>query len=90
MLSDLQLVYMGPRNSTKLLKINTTKFQVEREPVYNFNFYHINDIIINIHVNIEYDSDSHTYKLLTMILILFIQLPTWYMAVGPNKRLVNH
>ena len=38
MLSDLQLVYMGPRNSTQLLKINTTKFQVEREPVY------INDI----------------------------------------------
>ena len=34
MLSDLQLVYMGPRNSTQLLKINTTKFQVEREPVY--------------------------------------------------------
>ena len=34
MLSDLQLVYMGPRNSTELLKINTTKFQVEREPVY--------------------------------------------------------
>ena len=33
MLSDLQLVYMGPRNSTQLLKINTTKFQVEREPV---------------------------------------------------------
>ena len=28
------LVYMGPRNSTELLKINTTKFQVEREPVY--------------------------------------------------------
>ena len=35
MLSDLQLVYMGPRNSTELLKINTTKFQVEREPVYS-------------------------------------------------------
>ena len=34
MLSDLQLVYMGPRSSTELLKINTTKFQVEREPVY--------------------------------------------------------
>ena len=34
MLSDLQLVYMGHRNSTQLLKINTTKFQVEREPVY--------------------------------------------------------
>ena len=34
MLSDLQLVYMVPRNSTQLLKINTTKFQVEREPVY--------------------------------------------------------
>ena len=34
MLSDLQLVYMVPRNSTELLKINTTKFQVEREPVY--------------------------------------------------------
>ena len=34
MLSDLQLVYMGPRNSTELLKINPTKFQVEREPVY--------------------------------------------------------
>ena len=33
MLSDLQLVYMVPRNSTQLLKINTTKFQVEREPV---------------------------------------------------------
>ena len=35
MLSDLQLVYMGPRNSTELLKIKTTKFQVEREPVYH-------------------------------------------------------
>ena len=34
MLSDSQLVYMVPRNSTQLLKINTTKFQVEREPVY--------------------------------------------------------
>ena len=34
MLSDLQLVYIVPRNSTKLLNINTTKFQVEREPVY--------------------------------------------------------
>ena len=36
MLSDLQLVYiyMAPRNSTQLLNINTTKFQVEREPVY--------------------------------------------------------
>ena len=34
MLSDLQLVYMVPRNSTQLLKINTTTFQVEREPVY--------------------------------------------------------
>ena len=33
MLSDLQLVYMVPRNSTQLLNINTTKFQVEREPV---------------------------------------------------------
>ena len=33
MLSDLQLVYMVPRNSTQLVKINTTKFQVEREPV---------------------------------------------------------
>ena len=28
------LVYMVHRNSTELLKINTTKFQVEREPVY--------------------------------------------------------
>ena len=35
MLSDLQLVYMVPRNSTELLKINTTKFQVEHEPVYS-------------------------------------------------------
>ena len=34
MLSDLQLVYMLPRNSTQLLNINTTKFQVEREPDY--------------------------------------------------------
>ena len=34
MFSDLQLVYRVPRNSTELLKINTTKFQVEREPVY--------------------------------------------------------
>ena len=33
MLSDLQLD-MVPRNSTQLLNINTTKFQVEREPVY--------------------------------------------------------
>ena len=33
MLSDLQLVYMVPRNFTQLLNINTTKFQVEREPV---------------------------------------------------------
>ena len=41
-------------------------------------------------LNMILDSDSHTYKLLTMILILFIQLPTWYMAVGPNKRLVDH
>ena len=32
MLSDLQLVYMVPRNSTQLLNINTTKFQVERKP----------------------------------------------------------
>ena len=38
MLSDLQLVYMVPRNSTQLLKINTTKFQVEREPVYIDSF----------------------------------------------------
>ena len=36
MLSDLQLVYMVPRNSTQLLNINTTKFQVEREPVYPY------------------------------------------------------
>ena len=34
MLSDLQLVYMVHRNSTQLLIINTTKFQVEHEPVY--------------------------------------------------------
>ena len=31
--SDLQMVYMVPKNSTQLLNINTTKFQVEREPV---------------------------------------------------------
>ena len=31
MLSDLQLVYMVPRNSTQLLNINTTKFQMERD-----------------------------------------------------------
>ena len=34
MLSDLQLVFMVPRNSIQLLNINTTKFQVERQPVY--------------------------------------------------------
>ena len=34
MLSDLQVVYMVPRNSTQLSNINTTKFQVERKPVY--------------------------------------------------------
>ena len=34
MLSDLQLVYIVPRNLTQLVNINTTKFQVEREPVY--------------------------------------------------------
>ena len=46
MLSDLQLVYMVPRNSTQLLKINTTKFQVEREPVYQKRiiFIYNNDI----------------------------------------------
>ena len=33
MLSDLQLVYMVSRNSTQFLSINTTKFQVESEPV---------------------------------------------------------
>ena len=33
MLSDLQMVYMVPRNSTQLSNINTTKFQVKREPV---------------------------------------------------------
>ena len=33
MLSDMQLVYIVPRNSTQLININTTKFQVEREPV---------------------------------------------------------
>ena len=33
MLSDLQLIYMVSRNSTQLLNINTTKFQMEREPV---------------------------------------------------------
>ena len=33
MLSDLQLVYMVSRNSTQLLNISTTKFEVEREPV---------------------------------------------------------
>ena len=27
------MVYMMPRNFTQLLNINTTKFQVEREPV---------------------------------------------------------
>ena len=32
MLSDLQLVYMVPRNSTQLLNINTAKFQVDLEP----------------------------------------------------------
>ena len=37
MLSDLQLVYMVPKNSTQLLNINTTKFQVEREPVYTIS-----------------------------------------------------
>ena len=32
-ISDLQLVYMVPRNSTQSLNINTTTFQVERKPV---------------------------------------------------------
>ena len=32
--SNLQLVYMVPKNFTQLLNINTTKFQVERKPVY--------------------------------------------------------
>ena len=34
MLSNLQLIYMVSRNTTQLLNINTTKFLVEREPVY--------------------------------------------------------
>ena len=42
MLSDLQLVYMVPRNSIQLLNINTTKFQVEREPVYRISIPHEN------------------------------------------------
>ena len=33
--SDLQLVYVVLRNLTQLLNINTTKIQVEREPVYS-------------------------------------------------------
>ena len=33
--SDLQLVYVVLRNSTRLLNINTTKIQVERESVYS-------------------------------------------------------
>ena len=45
MLSDLQLVYMVPRNSTQLLNINTTKFQVEREPVYNSGHFKIVSIL---------------------------------------------
>ena len=55
MLSDLQLVYMVPRNSTELLKINTTKFQVEREPVYPYSMvYHAHRV--------------HTYSLSARIL----------------------
>ena len=34
MLSDFLLIYMVSRNSTQLLNINSTKFQVDREPVY--------------------------------------------------------
>ena len=47
MASDLQLVNKVPRNAIQLLNINTTKFQVEREPVYvsvvNTNYF----VIIN-------------------------------------------
>ena len=50
MLSDLQLVYMVPRNSTQLLKINTTKFQVEREPVYRD--YRQQDSLTNIFADV--------------------------------------
>ena len=33
--------YDGAQNSTQLLNINTTKFQVEREPVYLLDIYHV-------------------------------------------------
>ena len=51
MLSDLQLVYMVPRNSTQLLNINTTNFQVEREPVYSSYSINYTSIIIKFNNN---------------------------------------
>ena len=52
MLSDLQLVYMMPRNSTQLLNIYTTKFQVERETILNLV------ICKDRHHNIHYDHNA--------------------------------
>ena len=71
MRSDFQLVYMVPRNSIQLLYIGTTKFQVEREPVYKLvaaNIIHtvvINKIIkipfsdIIFHIQIDYSQSVH-------------------------------
>ena len=48
MLLDLKLVDMVPRISTQLLNIDTTKFQVEREPVYNNIYYNDRSYYINM------------------------------------------
>ena len=67
MLSDLQLVYMGPRNSTELLKINTTKFQVEREPVYpivKYKYYQISSgaCLLGVELSLDLRWNTHVRK----------------------------
>ena len=51
MFSDLQLVYMVPRKSTQLLNINTTNFQVEREPVYEHRTIYRIGLLMQINPN---------------------------------------
>ena len=74
MLSDLQLVYMVPRNSTQLLNINTTKFQVEREPCSLININMINITTSNIGVSIISLHDTQRLHNLKRVIINLMNL----------------
>ena len=83
MLSDLQLVYMGPRNSTQLLKINTTKFQVKHEPclyaAYTFQFQAFNYRSIKciststvLYISVKNNQKLVIYSFSTKIIYVFL------------------